>query len=177
MKYNLSQNQKDVLKWLVEQAQANKLDKQFYIAFFGGIARKIEGYTGNEAIPEITESTISALERAGVVAIIETAHATAYSLTGEAEQAVATDFADDVDISAILNILAKNGIHIKPAPESNKWQWHSIITTGDDPLDGQGIAPDLASAIGQAVGFLQEKATSIFSQLQTKNNKEFSQES
>jgi hypothetical protein len=64
MDYNLTENQKELLRWLVQQVCDEKLPEEFYVVWFRD-AGKINGYRGEH--PEITKGTLDALANADLL--------------------------------------------------------------------------------------------------------------
>lgn len=64
MGYNLTERQKDLLRWVVQQVRAEKLPEEFYVvwAMEGGL---ISGSAGRH--PELTKGTLDALANAGLL--------------------------------------------------------------------------------------------------------------
>lgn len=99
MSYNLTQSQKDLLKWLVEQAKAGFLEEEFYAFSSGGEYRKISGYNGNEELPNFSASTIDALVNETLVGQSGSAN----FLTGKGFEAVENNF-DAPDTSFLKHL-------------------------------------------------------------------------
>lgn len=65
MDYNLTENQKDLLRWLVQQAQDDKLPEEFYVVWIMGEG-EIDGFSTSEQ-PQITKGMLDALANADLL--------------------------------------------------------------------------------------------------------------
>lgn len=121
MDYNLTQKQKDVLTWLVEQVRNNRLKEEFYIAWDVSGDAYIPGYSNNfilefetnsnGKISEITRPVIDALIKEQLILLTITKSPKdenkeinrTYSITGKGYEAVESNF-DAPDTSFLRHL-------------------------------------------------------------------------
>ena len=96
--YNLTDNQKAILSWLVEQYRAGTLDEEFVFHSAWG-STTVAGYTGTTPVPPIAPSAVRAIESANLLLItdVPSRHGGVVdlrcTLLGDAFTAVDTNFA------------------------------------------------------------------------------------
>lgn len=116
MSYSLTDNQKDIVRWLVQQVHASRLSEEFVVSWTNA-GTLIVGYTGEERPNIITKAALSALEAAGMLVITPQKHSLSCALTGKAYEAVKNDFASiatqsapQVTIGAIIHSMSGGSI-------------------------------------------------------------------
>src|ERR1700757_3464071 len=82
--YNLTNRQKDLLRWLVQQVREEKLPEEFSITWRSGGKGFISVWKGGseEDIPTVTQGALNALEAAGLL-LCNIEYYTAYSMKTE----------------------------------------------------------------------------------------------
>jgi hypothetical protein len=90
---NLTETQKRVLRWLVEEVRAENLDEEeiWFTWTFNGTL--LGGYKGNSDIPQVETTTLDALQSSGCLTCNRSVH-NIYkcALTGKAYEAVDSNF-------------------------------------------------------------------------------------
>jgi hypothetical protein len=152
--YNLTQTQKDLLKWLVQQAKAELLDEEFFVfSGLGGI-RKINGYSGNEELPKFSGSALDALINEDLLG----QSGNAYFLTGKGLEAVENNFnAPDTsflrhltplaDITNLDQELKDRCIRVLGAGNNDPKLWDTALRTAGAVLE------DRIRSVGQIADF------------------------
>lgn len=154
--YNLTNNQKDLVRWLVQTVREGKLTEEFVIYWVHNLAQPsrkaaISNYSGSEEeLPEITQGALDSL-RANELIWCEISYASRRegsqyesnrrcTLTGKAYEAVDTDFnAPDTSFIKYLTPLADIGgfdeklkqrcLPILGAGSADPMLWDSAVRT------------------------------------------------
>lgn len=113
MSINLTDNQKQLIKWLVEKLQEGKLTEEFLVYGTSNGYRIAIRLEEEEKPPEITKSALIALARADLLIYeLIKSDSVRCALTGKAFTAVANDFQETstliVDLQVIVLKLQKN---------------------------------------------------------------------
>lgn len=117
--YNLTDRQKDVLRWIVSRVRSDELPEEFFVVWqMTGGGPHVAGYSGEDPVPEITRGTLDALTYEDMLHCETKARATRSgsvhelgrrcTVTGRAYEAVDSDFAAP-DMSFVR--------HLKPLAE------------------------------------------------------------
>lgn len=127
---NLTETQKSLLQWLVEQIRARMLNEEEIWFIWSSSGTSLVGYQGN--IPDIKPTTLDALQSSGCLLCNKTRQ-TQYkcALTSKAYQAVDSNFGAP-DLSAIPHLIPLTEVkHL----DSELWERcrFSLSAGGDDP--------------------------------------------
>ncbi|HOR18512.1 MAG TPA: TIGR02391 family protein [Brevefilum sp.] len=175
--YNLTDNQKDILRWIVQEVRHKNLPEEFIVVWHFG-DNSIIGFTGKEGdIPEITKGVLDLFHDNGLmfcrpnmalqslapyISSDTTRHCT---LTGKAYEAVDSDFsAPDIsfvthltplaDLTNLDDAIKKRCLPILGAGSTDPKLWDSAIRTAGVILEERlrdvgGISDE--NCIGQAL--------------------------
>jgi hypothetical protein len=100
--YNLTNSQKDLLRWFVQQVNHKHLSEEFIISWLLE-GPSISGYSGEEPLPELKKAAIEALHAEGLLWREVLGNARRCTLTGKAYEAVDNNF-DAPDTSFVKHL-------------------------------------------------------------------------
>jgi hypothetical protein len=130
--YNLTETQKTLLKWIIEEVRAGKLDEEEIWFIWTLSGTNIVGYRGSGSIPEVKTGTLDALQESGFLTCDRSrAHEYKCTLTNRAYEAVDSDFGGP-DLSALSRLIPLTEVeHL----DSELWDRCrlSLSAGGNDP--------------------------------------------
>lgn len=139
--YNLTESQKDLLQWIVDQVREEKLPEEFRVSWYiGGCA--LSGFDGDEdEAPDISKGKLNALHDAGLLRsdlkYKASSSGSAYessrlcTLTGSAYKAVDSDFgAPDMGYAPFLSPTSDPGLTIHHLDETLRERCLPVLSTG-----------------------------------------------
>ena len=162
--YNLTDSQKDLLRWFVQQVNQGHLSEEFIISWLLH-GPSISGYSGEEPLPEMKKGAIQALQVEGLLQCEVLGNDRRCSLTGKAYEAVDNNFSvPDTsfvkhltplgDITNLDEQLKQRCLPILSAGSADSMMWDSAVRTAgvilEDRLRDVGGVSD-ASCVGQAL--------------------------
>lgn len=92
MSYNLTDNQKEVAVWLVQEARLRNLPEDFQVSWFLSGEIGIANFTGESKIPDITQGVLNALRAADLILYQVDSKTHLCTLLGKIYEAVDSDF-------------------------------------------------------------------------------------
>jgi hypothetical protein len=165
--YNLTNSQKDLLRWFVQQVNQGHLSEEFIISWLLQ-GPSISGYSGSKEtpLPEIKKGAIEALQAEGLLRCeLVGSNDLRCTLTGKAYEAVSTNFnAPDTsfvrhltplaDITNLDEELKRRCLPILGAGSADPTLWDSAVRTAGVILENRlrdvGVISD-ANCVGQAL--------------------------
>ncbi|MEG3439979.1 hypothetical protein V0288_22820 [Pannus brasiliensis CCIBt3594] len=92
---SLTETQKNVLRWLVEEVGAGNLDEEQIWCIWSHSGVNLVGYKGSVQIPDVKTTTLDALEKNNYISCDRKRSGEyRFALTGEAYKAVESNFAE-----------------------------------------------------------------------------------
>ena len=162
--YNLTNSQKDLLRWFVQQVNQRHLSEEFIISWLLQ-GPSISGYSGQEPLPEIKKGVIEALQAEGLLSREVLGNDLRCTLTGKAFEAVDNNFnvpdtsfvrhlTPLADITNLDEQLKQRCLPILGAGSVEPKLWDSAVRTAgvilEDRLRDVGGVSD-ANCVGQAL--------------------------
>jgi nucleoside phosphorylase len=133
MSYNLTESQKDIVRWLVQQTSEGNLPEDLSVTWTQ-VGALILGFKGSRNdIPTIPKTTLMALENAGMIVKAVSDRGTDWTctLTGEAYEAVASNFGATEEAESrseleglLAELIAVEGLHFH---HRRFRRWHYAI--------------------------------------------------
>lgn len=131
--WNLTETQKKLLRWLVQEVRSNNLSEENIWFVWSHSGTSLVGYKGNhDDIPHVEEITLNALTKSGCLTHTPTRQDEyKCALTQKAYDAVYSNF-DEPNLSAIPHLIPLTEVeHL----DSELWERcrYSLSSGGDDP--------------------------------------------
>ncbi len=113
--YNLTDNQKKIITWIVQEIRSQNLPEEFFVVFtFNGVS--ISGYQGKLPLPDLSAGALEALDRADLIIFKDLSRRSEYKciVLGKAYEAVDLNFGIKINKDKTLshNTITGQGEHI-----------------------------------------------------------------
>ena len=113
--YNITDNQKKIITWIVQEIRRQNLPEEFFVVFtFNGVS--ISGNQGKLPLPDISAGALEALDRADLIIFKHLSRPSQYECTvlGKAYEAVDSNFGIKINNDKTLshNTITGQGEHI-----------------------------------------------------------------